>query len=45
MESVGAMSHAHGMEVLINVGAVVTGVLTLVVGLFSLASMLFEDLV
>lgn len=33
------------MEVIINVGAVVTGMLTLVVGIFSLATLLFEDLV
>lgn len=32
------------MEILTNVGAVLTGVLTLAVGVFSLASIWFDDL-
>jgi hypothetical protein len=33
------------MEILTNVGALITGVLTVVVGLFSIAAILFDDLV
>jgi hypothetical protein len=32
------------MELLTNVGAVLTGLVTVVVGAFSLASILFDDL-
>jgi len=33
------------MEILTNVGALITGVLTVVVGVFSIAAILFDDLV
>ena len=33
------------MELLTNVGAVVTGAVTVLVGLFSLATLLFDDIV
>jgi hypothetical protein len=33
------------MEILTNMGALITGVLTVVVGLFSIAAILFDDLV
>lgn len=45
MGSVGARRHDEGMELLTNVGAVVTGAVTLLVGLFSLATLLFDDIV
>jgi len=45
MESVGALRHDDGMEILTIVGAVVTGVVTVIVGLFSLATILFDDLI
>lgn len=33
------------MEILTNIGAVVTGVVTVLAGLFSLATILFDDIV
>lgn len=33
------------MEILTNVGAMVTGVVTVLAGLFSLATILFDDLI
>jgi len=33
------------MEILTNVGAMVTGLVTVVAGLFSLASILFDDII
>jgi hypothetical protein len=45
MESVGADRHDDLMELLTNIGAVVTGVVTVLVGLFSLATLLFDDIV
>ena len=45
MESVPPISDDGLMELLTNIGAVVTGLLTVIVGGFSLASILFDDLV
>ena len=45
MESVGADRHHDVMELLTNIGAVVTGAVTVLVGLFSLATLLFDDIV
>lgn len=45
MESVGAPRHDWTMEILTTLGAVVTGLATVVVGLFSLASLFFDDIV
>lgn len=45
MESVGAVRHDAGMEILMNVVAAIAGVATVVVGLFSLATILFDDIV
>ena len=45
MDSVGAIRHDRTMEILTNVGAMVTGLVTVVAGLFSLASILFDDII
>lgn len=44
MESVGPVTDDGPMELLTNVGAVLTGLVTVVVGAFSLVSILFDDL-
>lgn len=44
MESVGAVTDDGLMELLTNVGAVLTGLVTVVVGAFSLVAILFDDL-
>lgn len=45
MESVGGFTDDGTMELLTNIGAIVTGLLTVIVGGFALASILFDDLV
>ena len=45
MDCVGALRHDHVMEILTNVGALVTGVVTVVAGIFSLATILFDDII
>lgn len=45
MDSVGANRHDERMEFLTNVGALVAGLVTVVVGLFALASIFFDELI
>lgn len=45
MESVPVWCEDHNMEILTTVGAIVTGLLTVIVGAFSLVTIWFEDLV
>lgn len=45
MDSVGAIRHDHVMEILANVGAMVAGVVTVLAGIFSLATILFDDII
>lgn len=45
IDSVGAIRHDQSMDILINVAALVTGLVTVVVGLFSLAAILFDELI
>jgi hypothetical protein len=44
IESVGALPDDGGMELLTNIGAILTGLVTLMVGAFSVATILFDDL-
>ncbi len=45
MESVPPGYDDVGMDILIAIGAVVTGAITIVVGMFSLAAIWFDDLI
>jgi len=44
MESVGAMSHDGLMELITTVGASLAGVVMVLVGAYSIAAILFDDL-
>ena len=44
MESVGAMSHDEAMELITTVGASLAGVVMVLVGAYSIAAILFDDL-
>ena len=44
MESVGAGADDGCVEILTSIGAIVTGLVTVIVGAFSVASILFDDL-
>lgn len=45
MESVRAVRHDGLMEILTNVVAAIAGLVTVVVGLFSLATIFFDDII
>lgn len=45
MESVGAGADDGFVEILTNIGAVLTGLVTLIVGAFSVASIIFDDII
>ncbi len=44
MESTGEIMDDRHVELVTNIGAVVAGVLTVVVGAYSIAAILFDDL-
>ena len=43
MESVGAIPHDDDMELITTVGAIVAGVVMVLVGAYSIAAILFDD--
>lgn len=44
MESVGGISHDGVMELVTTVGAIVAGVVMVLVGVYSIAAIIFDDL-